>query len=532
LWEQAKPMIEAGYVPDSGPMREMVYRLALNALGVELAAGYLRTMKGAGRAQSVRSGILPRGVVSRGYSDERGTQSVRVKAVGGIPPTAAGAASGIPQPPSLTFDWTLFRPEVRIEAERLALRLAGTIVEDTRRMIREELSAGLQAGEPVAAMAERIRLQAFSPRRAATIAQTESSRAVHAGQGIAAKELGVTEWTWLASSDACEEICRPLDGKTVKIGEPFYIHPKGNPAYRVVYHAPAHPHCVLAETPVWGVSLISAMHAKYQGPVFRFHFDDGSRVAVTPNHMLLTPTGFARASDLMEGDDVLCTSFRKPYGFPDFDSPDINWQPPLAEQVFRSLAESDSVTSGTMPVTPEYLHGDARLCKGEVNVVWTKGILWDRRDTPIHKPPGHLAFVSGSRYAGGGGLGSCYLRAMLKGLLDATYGLVGRERELQALLWSKAGVSFGLGFRKGPNGQSDCLESPDYNRTAYTERIRHAQNTIPGLVATSKLLKIDRDACGHGVSVYDFGTADTMYLLGNGIISSNCYCTNIEEMPE
>jgi hypothetical protein len=253
LWGQAKPMIDAGYVPDSGPMREMVYRLALNALGVELAAGYLRTLKGAGRAtQSVRSGILHRGVMSRGYSDERGVKGVRVKAVGGIPPTAAGAASGIPQPPSLTFDWTLFRPEVRVEAERLALRLAGTIVEDTRRMIREELSAGLQAGEPVAAMAERIRLQSFSPRRAATIAQTESSRAVHAGQGIAAKELGVTEWTWLASSDACEEICLPMDGKTVKIGEPFYIHSKGNPAYRVVTHPPAHPHCycsVLEEMP-------------------------------------------------------------------------------------------------------------------------------------------------------------------------------------------------------------------------------------------------------------------------------------------
>ncbi len=243
LWEQAKPMIEAGYVPDSGKMREAVYRLALNALGVELAAGYLRTMKGVGRVQSGRSRILPRGVLHRGYSDAGGVGGVRVKAVGsGLPPTATGAASGIPQPPSLTFDWTLFRPEVRVEAERLALRLAGTIVEDTRRMIREELSAGLQAGEPVAAIAERVRLQAFSPRRAATIAQTESSRAVHAGQGIAAKELGVTDWTWLASSDACD-LCLSLDGNTVKIGEPFYVHPKGNPAYRVVYHAPAHPHC-------------------------------------------------------------------------------------------------------------------------------------------------------------------------------------------------------------------------------------------------------------------------------------------------
>lgn len=114
-------------------------------------------------------------------------------------------------------------------------------------MIREELSAGLQAGEPVAAVAERIRQTGFSPRRAATIAQTESSRAMHAGQGVAARELGVTHWTWLASSDACD-ICLSLDGKTVRIGEPFYVHPTGKAAYRVVEHPPAHPHCYCAAT--------------------------------------------------------------------------------------------------------------------------------------------------------------------------------------------------------------------------------------------------------------------------------------------
>ncbi len=229
LWEQSRATIEAGAVPDSMRMREAVYRLALNAMGVELAAGYVQTMK----RQRVPLAV-----------------GGRLKALGDVPrlppPILPTVATATP-PPGLVFDWTLFRPEVRVEAERLALRLAGTITEDTRRMVREELSAGLQAGEPVAAMAERVRQAAFSPRRAATIAQTESSRAVHAGQGIAARELGVTDWTWLASSDACD-ICLALDGKTVKIGEPFYVHATGSPAYRVVYHAPAHPHCYCTNT--------------------------------------------------------------------------------------------------------------------------------------------------------------------------------------------------------------------------------------------------------------------------------------------
>ncbi len=246
LWEQSRATIEAGAVPDSMRMREAVYRLALNALGVELAAGYVGTLRRASRGRNTKLLDISGSPVGVAVFHGQGIQRIRTKAVGGVlPPTTIVANP--PPSPSLVFDWTLFRPEVRVEAERLALRLAGTITEDTRRMVREELSTGLQAGEPVAAMAERIRLQAFSPRRAATIAQTESSRAVHAGQGIAAKELGVTDWTWLASSDACD-LCLSLDGKTVKIGEPFYVHPKGNPAYRVVYHAPAHPHCYCTNT--------------------------------------------------------------------------------------------------------------------------------------------------------------------------------------------------------------------------------------------------------------------------------------------
>ena len=58
---------------------------------------------------------------------------------------------------------------------------------------------------------------------------------------MAAQEAGVERHTWLASSDACEK-CLELDGKTVAIGEPFYVDPKGGP-YAVCLHPPRHVHC-------------------------------------------------------------------------------------------------------------------------------------------------------------------------------------------------------------------------------------------------------------------------------------------------
>jgi hypothetical protein len=228
-WAELRPLIESGYTPGVGDLQAVILRLAAPALGVELVAGYIGTMKRAYAKRGMR---------------RRGIDRIRTKAAGDPIPPVPQPISGVP---GVKLDWTLFRPEVRVEAERLALRLAGEVATATRDLIRQELSAGLQTGEPVAAIAERIREVGFGPRRAATIAQTEASRAMHAGQGVAAKELGVTDWTWLASSDACPT-CLSIDGKTVKIGEPFYVWPSGNPAYRVVYHSPAHPHCMCTQT--------------------------------------------------------------------------------------------------------------------------------------------------------------------------------------------------------------------------------------------------------------------------------------------
>jgi hypothetical protein len=74
---------------------------------------------------------------------------------------------------------------------------------------------------------------------------------MHSAQYDAAKEAGAAGLEWMASSDACKEVCGPLDGKRVKFGEPFMVHATGNPEYRAVYHAPAHPRCQCACVEWW-----------------------------------------------------------------------------------------------------------------------------------------------------------------------------------------------------------------------------------------------------------------------------------------
>jgi hypothetical protein len=116
-------------------------------------------------------------------------------------------------------------------------------VEQARSELRQAMIDGMDRGEAYTRLRGRIELIFDNRARADMIARTESSRAVHGGQVLAAQESGVVKGLkWLPSSAPCEK-CRKLAGKIVALGEPFFTDPRGGP-YAVCYHPPLHPHCV------------------------------------------------------------------------------------------------------------------------------------------------------------------------------------------------------------------------------------------------------------------------------------------------
>jgi hypothetical protein len=178
------------------------------------------------------------------------------------PPRASIAVTVQPMPPMPTLGldlsraFTLLQPTVEPAARRLAVNLAGEITQTTRERVRDAIREGILAGEPLSrtqarimgiqgetTVAERVeQLPVFGKKRAGVIAQTEVSRAMHAGQADYGKSVGAWGMEWLASSDACE-LCLSLSGKQVPYGEPFYVWPKANPEYKFVWYPPAHPNC-------------------------------------------------------------------------------------------------------------------------------------------------------------------------------------------------------------------------------------------------------------------------------------------------
>lgn len=151
--------------------------------------------------------------------------------------------------------FTLFNTEVadlaRMAAWNFATSTNATAVGAITQAIadaREALAKGLEQGQALSVLTARVQQHFADPMRAARIAMTESSRAVHAGQQAVAEATGglVTRKKWLASSDACPR-CLKLNGLEVPLDQHFMVEGAAGP-YAVIEHPPAHPHCECAVT--------------------------------------------------------------------------------------------------------------------------------------------------------------------------------------------------------------------------------------------------------------------------------------------
>lgn len=128
--------------------------------------------------------------------------------------------------------------------------------------LRRQLKEGLSEGETNRELARRVQGIFGDQQRAGRIAITEASRAMHGGQLMLDRETGIVGGKkWLASSDACQACLAMAAKGTVDLEEPFFVHPKGNPAYRVVMYPPLHPHCFCSYTSVVDYAAVESGRA-------------------------------------------------------------------------------------------------------------------------------------------------------------------------------------------------------------------------------------------------------------------------------
>lgn len=279
-----------------------------------------------------------------------------------------------------------------------------------------------------------------------------------------------------------------------------------------------HPHCLLPGTRVAAENVVGALRARYDGPAVELTLSDGSVLATTANHLILTADGFARAEAVHKGCYVVCASGSERVGVAD---PHDDQLPPLVENVVGALFEAHGMATAAVPLAAEDIHGDGRFVDGKVDVVAADGFLARAYEPTLIEKLLDLHFEGGAAnvlaLASSG-----YTTPMLFALALTTDCRVSRPDHPLSRLGAHVVRDKLLSLLAG-SGRHTCLAEQTCNDAA-TDAIgvREVLAAFSGHVGCYDVVSVRHfQFCGH---VYDLQTFSSLYIA-NGVLTSNCVCS-------
>jgi SPP1 gp7 family putative phage head morphogenesis protein len=446
-------------------------------------------------------------------------------------------------------------------ADRVAKHVTdGTRIETIAKLIEDEFGPNVHTGAAARAM---------------LIARTETAKLNASIARDSMQASGATGYVWSTADDE-----RVREGHSLLDGEPFTWD--APPVTDERTGARNHPgedfQCFLPGTMVSG-DFVAAIVSPYRGQAVEVETAGGRRLRVTPNHPVLTPSGFRAAKVLQEGDEVLCRHLEAVRGP---DTVDPHDRPSRVEQAVEFLGRS--LARRPARVAPHHLHGDAVYVVGDVDVVAPERHLPnasapdDDGDLVLKAPD--MGSVSGptagdaflvdvaswlaaNRIPGAGALaldgGTVQLECgplepFGAGLVarrdagtpehadDGSSGHAvpcgdGQHRSATPKGRQDVGVEVGrkvgpvalgtLDERHAPRG-----ESTEHGVQADAGILRERRSGLPAGVAVDVIIHVRKlDHVGH---VFDLQTTSGL-LVADGIISSNCRCVALplyDKLPD
>lgn len=347
----------------------------------------------------------------------------------------------------------------------------------------------------------------ISERNAATVIRTALAHVSNEArqQVYAQNDDIITKYEWVPTLDSrTSAVCRARDSMQYEIGK--------GPL------PPAHPNCLLGDTVVSTGSPVSNIFKRaYKGTIVYVSTKSGRTLSITPNHQVLTTSGWVASGLLNVGDKLVCAKDATL----SLKHKEHNVVAKFSDLFSAANVAVNPAAVSTSPTSPEDFHGDG--IDGEVEIVLVDRLSWDKVKSGLNKQiiDKELPVTAGVDDPLPG-FGPAKQFSVVG--LSPSGSFMRRGGESEALLGGGFSHSDKHSVAAPTNGNAVLPES------AYDWATRNADNLSDFNWSDAVGVELDdvvdlvfseADFCGH---VYNLENEQNWYLA-NGIIAHNCRST-------
>ncbi|EAS8350356.1 hypothetical protein EHH83_16595 [Salmonella enterica] len=347
----------------------------------------------------------------------------------------------------------------------------------------------------------------ISQRNAATVVRTALNHVSTQAREVTYKKNDdiIEKYEWVSTLDSrTSTICRSRDGQKYEIGK--------GPL------PPAHPNCLLGDTVVSTGSRVSNVFKRsYKGVIVYITTKSGRSLSITPNHQVMTSTGWVEAGKLNLGSKLVCGNDVAVA----LHHQENNVVAEFADLFSAAKVSVDSSAVTTSPTTPEDFHGDGS--DGEVEIVLVDRLSWNKVKASLGEQiiNDKLPMTTGVNVTL-----PCLSAPQQFGMvgLSSPYSLTGGSTKRAPVFGSAVSHTSEHSLASVPDVNTARLQNPHNWVAGSADELANfdwANTTGVELDDVVDLVFGEADFCGH---VYNLENEQNWYLA-NGIIAHNCRST-------
>ena len=402
-----------------------------------------------------------------------------------------------------------------------------------QKQIKKSVTSGILQGKSVGKIAKDLQARVSEMNRASAVraARTAITSAQNGGRMDsykAASDMGIkVRKRWVATKDGrTRHAHQKLDGQTVDWDESFTSElgkirfpgdPRAKPAN--VYN------CFVGDVKVESDSkLIRSYKHIYEGDLITVKTAGGVKFTCTPNHPILTPSGWVSAELLHDRDDILVTVSGKDNMLR--ANPDIKHTFPSFDAVHKLLYKSGGKRTCSLSVN---FHGD--IPTSNVEIITQKRFLRNNRNPSIRKRINKFLLKLPDKPL----VSKSALMEHFWSVCKSPFGLICSKGKALSFLGRRLSHSNVHGFRQSTDMNVVLPEYSIDNLPAETMLKRELLDRLPGKVFLDHVVSVE--VSSSNCHVYNLQTESGYYFVNSIIpqdvemcndifaIAKNCRCT-------